>query len=94
MSVFGQPWFDPGFCLYRGSYQGCPLPPQTFTELQTKHTLPVSCSLDQHGSCLCVEDMCLGLREEAVFQTVKALPNRTHFGYNVEDWPLSYFWKH
>lgn len=46
--------FAPGFCLCRGSYQGCPLPPQTFTELQTKHTLPAGRSLDQQSSCLCV----------------------------------------
>lgn len=61
---------------------------------KTKHTLPVSCSLDQHSSCLCVYDMCLELREEAVLQTAKTLPNRTLFGYNLEDWALSYFWKH
>lgn len=30
------------FCLCGGSYQARPLPPQTFTELQSKHTLPVS----------------------------------------------------
>lgn len=70
------PWFHPGFGRCRGSYQGCPLPPRKFTELQTKHALPVRCSLDQHSSCLCMEDMCLGLGEEAVLQTAKTLPNR------------------
>lgn len=76
---------DPGFCLRIESYQGCPLAPRTFAELQNKHTLPVCCGLDQRSSCLCVEHMCLGLREEAVLQTVKALPTRKLFGYNVED---------
>lgn len=42
-----------------------------------KHSLLASCGLDQHSSCLCVEVMCLGLREEAALQTVKILPNRT-----------------
>lgn len=64
VSVFSQPWFHAVFCFFSRSYQACPLPPQTFTEGQHKHTLPVSCILDRHSSCLCMEDMCLGFRIE------------------------------
>lgn len=31
-----------------------------------------------------MEDVCLGLREEAVLQTVQILPNRMLFGYYVQ----------
>ncbi len=47
-------------------------------------------SLDQQSSCLCVDDVCLGLRREAALQTVKSLPNRIILGYNAEYRPQSY----
>lgn len=34
-SVTGRPWFVPGFVVF---ISRCPLPPQTFTKLQPKHT--------------------------------------------------------
>lgn len=47
------------------------IPRMLFQKLQTKLTLPVPCSLDQYSSCLCIEDVCLGLKQEAVLLSVK-----------------------
>lgn len=53
----GRRRFVPGFCLLRSLYGGCSLAPETFPKHQTKDIFPTRCSLDQHGSCLCEEDV-------------------------------------